>query len=82
MQANQLAASQDLVTALYHLADNFVLMAPALALASVSLPSLFQWAVQAVQLREAEPLRKIIAFLSHWTSPTSNLIPETDRQVT
>ena len=81
MQANQLAANQELVTSLFQLADNYMLMAPALVLASGALPSIFQWAVQGLQMREAEPLRKVITFLSHWTAPTSTLLPETDKQV-
>ncbi|DBA84873.1 TPA: hypothetical protein ACH3X1_005892 [Trebouxia sp. C0004] len=77
---NQLAANQDLVTALFHLADQCILIAPALALACGALPSLFQWAIQGLQMREAEPLRKVIAFLSHWTAPTSSLISDADKQ--
>lgn len=80
MQGNQLAANQDLVTALFHLASQCILIAPALALACGALPSLFQWAVQGLQMREAEPLRKVIAFLSHWTAPTSSLISDADKQ--
>ena len=80
MQGNQLTANQDLVTALFHLADQCILIAPALALACGALPSLFQWAVQGLQIREAEPLRKVIAFLSHWTAPTSGLISDADKQ--
>ena len=80
MQGNHLAANQDLVTALFHLADQCILIAPALALACGALPSLFQWAVQGLQMREAEPLRKVIAFLSHWTAPTSSLIADADKQ--
>ncbi len=80
MQGRQLAANQDIVTALFHLADQCTLIAPALALACGALPSLFQWAVQGLQMREAEPLRKVIAFLSHWTAPTSSLISDADKQ--
>ncbi len=80
MQGNQLAANQDLVTALFNLASLCILIAPALALACGALPSLFQWAVQGLQMRETEPLRKVIAFLSHWTAPTSGLIPDADKQ--
>ena len=81
MQEHQLAASPDLVTALFNLTDQYVLIAPAIALTSGALPSLFQWAIQALQKREAEPVRKVIAFLSHWTNPLSNLIPEDNKQV-
>ena len=81
LQANQLASRQEHVTSLYRLADNCVLMAPAWAIASGTLPSLFQWAIQAVQLREAEPLRCVIGFLSHWAAPSSGLLTETDKQV-
>lgn len=80
VQEHQLAANPDLVTALFNLADQCVLIAPALALSSGTLPSLFQWAIQALQMREAEPVRKVIAFLSHWTNPLSNLIPEENKQ--
>ena len=80
MQEHQLAASPDLVTALFNLADQCVLIAPALALSSGTLPSLFQWAIQALQMREAEPVRKVIAFLSHWANPLSNLVPEDNKQ--
>ncbi|KAA6422701.1 MAG: hypothetical protein FRX49_07236 [Trebouxia sp. A1-2] len=59
-EGNQLAANQDLVTALFHLADQCILIAPALALACGAMPSLFQWAVQGLQMREAEPLRKAL----------------------
>ena len=81
LQANQLAAKQEQVASLYHLADKYVLMAPALAQASGMLPSLFLWAVLALQLREAEPLRCVISFLSHWTAPMSGLLSDADKQV-
>ena len=80
MQEHQLAASLDLVTALFNLADQYVLIAPVVALTCGTLPSLFQWAIQALQMREAEPVRKVIAFLSHWTTPISNLVPEDNKQ--
>ena len=57
-------------------------MAPALAQASGTLPSLFQWAVLAVQLREADPLRCVISFLSHWTAPMSGLLSDAEKQAT
>lgn len=79
-QAHQLASRQEHVTSLFRLADNYILMAPALAQASGALPSLFQWAVQAVQLREAEPLRCVISFLSHWAAPSSGLLTKADKQ--
>lgn len=81
LQAHQLASRQEHVTSLFRLADNYILMAPALAQASGALPSLFQWAVQAVQLREAEPLRCVISFLSHWAAPSSGLLTKADKQV-
>ena len=81
MQGNQLASHLDLVTSLFQLADTYMLVAPATALASGALPCLCQWAMQAVQLRESEPLRKVINFLTHWTNPNSGLLAEQDKKV-
>lgn len=59
-----------------------MLMAPEPAVASEALPSLFQWSIRAVQLREAEAVRTVIVFLSRWIAPSSgSVLTESDRMV-
>ncbi|KAK9804313.1 hypothetical protein WJX72_006272 [[Myrmecia] bisecta] len=68
LQASGMGSQLDLLTALFSLGDRFLLLAPAVALQSPDLPSLFRWAVEAVRLKEAEPVREALMFLSHFTS--------------
>lgn len=82
LQAEDLAAKQDVVAALFNLAGRYMLMAPAPAAASGQLPSLFQWSIRAVQLREAEAVRPVIVFLSRWIAPPSgSVLTDGDRAV-
>lgn len=82
LQAGDLAAKQDLVSALYDLAGRYMLVAPEPAMASEALPSLFWWSIRAVQLREAEAVRPVIVFLSRWIAPSSgSVLTESDRMV-
>lgn len=82
LQVEDPAANQDLVSAVFNLAGRYMLMAPAPALASGALLSLFRWSIRAVQLREAEAVRPVIVFLSRWAAPPSgSVLSDADRAV-
>lgn len=69
----QLSASGDLLRALLAAADAYLVFARDLLLTSTALPTLTEWAVAAVGLREKEPVNAAFSFMNHLLSVAAKL---------